>query len=365
MMKYIDEFRDNSLARALARSIANLAEGSPEVTLMEVCGTHTVTVFKHGLKDLIPDNIILLAGPGCPVCVTPTDYIDKAIAYARLEGVTVATFGDLFRVPGSSSSLEKERAKGGDIRIVYSPLDALRFAQENGSRKVIFLGVGFETTAPLVAVSIQEARRRGISNYLVFSAHKVMPPPMEALVSDGELRIDGFLCPGHVSTIIGWGAYRFLSQQYRIPCVVAGFEPLDVLEGIGMLLRQIRHGEIRVENQYRRAVREEGNPKALALMEKVFETSDSEWRGLGIIPGSGLTIRDSYRDYDAEANIEVEVEPASSHPGCICGSVLKGVKTPFDCSLFRRVCTPENPLGACMVSSEGTCSVYYKYSDRA
>ena len=364
-MKFIDEFRDHSLAAALARRIARLAEGSREITLMEVCGTHTVTVFKHGIKDLIPNNIKLLAGPGCPVCVTPTQYIDKAIAYTRLEGVTVATFGDLYRVPGSYSSLEKERARGGNVRIVYSPLDALRLAQENGDKRVIFLGVGFETTAPLIAASIVEAKKRGVRNYLVLSAHKVMPPPMEALVSDGELGIDGFICPGHVSTIIGWGAYRFLSQQYHIPCVVAGFEPLDVLEGIWMLLRQIHSGVARVDNQYRRAVREEGNPKALSLMREVFEMDDSEWRGLGIIPGSGLTISREYRDYDAEANLKVEVEPASSHPGCICGSVLKGVKTPLDCPLFRRVCTPEGPVGACMVSSEGTCSIYYKYSDKA
>jgi len=363
-MRFIDEFRDSSLAGALARRIARLAEGSPEITLMEVCGTHTVTVFKHGIKDLIPDNVKLLAGPGCPVCVTPTHYIDKAIAYARLEGVIVATFGDLFRVPGSSSSLEEERAKGGDVRIVYSPLDALRLAQQSRDKMVIFLGVGFETTAPLVAVSIMEAKRRGIRNYYVLCAHKVMPPPMEALVSDGELRIDGFLCPGHVSTIIGWGAYRFLSQKYHIPCVVAGFEPLDVLEGIWMLLRQIRNGTVQVDNQYRRAVREEGNPKALSLMRDVFEMADSEWRGMGVIPGSGLTISDKYRDYDAETSMEVAVEPLYSPPGCICGSVLRGVKSPLNCPLFRKVCTPESPVGACMVSSEGTCSIYYKYSDQ-
>jgi len=331
---------------------------------MEVCGTHTMSVHRYGLRSLLSSDLKLLSGPGCPVCVTSKGYLDRAIALARMDRMVLATFGDMMRVPGSSSSLEREAAEGAEVRIVYSPLDAVKMASEHPDRYVLFLGIGFETTVPGIAASVLEAARRELANYFVLAAPKVMPPPMRVLASDPELRVDGFLCPGHVSTIIGSEPYRFLGEEYGVPCVIAGFEPLDILQGVSMLVDQIVQGRSDVEIQYRRAVRPEGNPRARAMIEEVFEPADAEWRGLGTIAGSGLRIRDRYRAFDAEQVFEVEVEPTKEHPACLCGQVLKGIKAPTDCRLFGTACTPSNPQGACMVSSEGTCAAYYRYGEQ-
>ena len=348
------------MAEQLAKQIRDRV-GGRTMRLMEVCGTHTMAVARYGLKELLPPEVRLVSGPGCPVCVTPNGYIDHAVALCRVEGVTVVTFGDMMKVPGSSSSLERERADGRDVRVVYSPLDGLRLASEQPERKVVFLGIGFETTVPGVAASILEADRSGVSNFLVLSAHKVMPPAMEALAGDPEIEVDGFLCPGHVSVIIGAEAYRFIAEDYGIPCVVAGFEPLDVLRAVDMLAAQVVDDRAEVEIQYRRAVRPEGNRKAWAFVEQVFERSDAGWRGIGTIEGSGLKIRDRFRRFDAAEMLEVDVEPTVEPKGCICGAVLKGTKTPGACGLFGKRCTPEHPVGACMVSSEGTCAAWFRY----
>ncbi|MFH1006025.1 MAG: hydrogenase formation protein HypD [Candidatus Latescibacterota bacterium] len=359
-MRYVDEFRNPHAAQKLGEKISALANGRP-MRLMEVCGTHTMAVARYGLKGFLPPEVSLVSGPGCPVCVTPNGYIDHAVALCRLDGVTIATFGDMMRVPGSRSSLEQERAEGRDIRVVYSPLDALRFASEHPERRVVFLGIGFETTIPGVAVSVLEADRTGVSNFLVLSAHKVMPPAMSALAWDPELEVDGFLCPGHVSVIIGADAYRAIATDAGIPCVVAGFEPLDVLRAVDMLVAQVVADRAEVQIQYRRAVKPEGNPKARALVEEVFEPTDASWRGIGTIAGSGLRIREQFRRFDAAVMLEVNVPPPDEPKGCICGAILKGVRSPGDCGLFGGRCTPEHPVGACMVSSEGTCAASFRF----
>lgn len=363
MMKYIDEFRDKKVSKRISNKIKNLLDGQDkEITLMEVCGTHTMSIFRAGIKSLLPPNINLLSGPGCPVCVTPNYYLDKAIAYSRLPFVIISTFGDMIKVPGSSSTLEEEKGSGGDIRVVYSPIESIKIAMENKDKSVIFLGVGFETTAPLVASSIIKAKEEGIKNLYVLSGHKLIPPAMIALLKSKELKIDGFICPGHVSTIIGAEPYYQVAEMYKVPSVITGFEPVDILEGILMLVNQIVNGtKSKVEIEYKRAVKKEGNIKALSVMNSVFYINDSEWRGMGIIPDSGHFIRDEFSNFDVEKNIDVEVEETKEHPRCICGDVLRGVKIPTDCSLFKFICNPENPVGPCMVSSEGTCAAYYKY----
>jgi hydrogenase expression/formation protein HypD len=331
------------------------------MTFMEVCGTHTMSIYQYGLRSLLPPQVRLISGPGCPVCVTPNEYVDRSVALCRLPGVIVATFGDMVRVPGSSSSLQEERAKGGDVRIVYSPLDAVALAAANPDRKVVFLGVGFETTAPAIGGSILAARKQGLANYFVLAAHKTMPTPMRVLASDPQLGIDGYLCPAHVSTIIGAEAYRFLPEEFGIPCVVTGFEPVDVMQGVEMLVRQVVEEKSRVEIQYSRVATWGGNRRALDIIAQVFTPFDAPWRGIGIIPGSGLRIADAYAGFDAEQAIMVEVEETREHRGCLCGEILKGKVSPFDCPLFAKACTPEVPVGACMVSSEGTCAAAYKY----
>lgn len=361
-MNYQDEFRDRALVQGYAQRIARLVEGRTDVmTFMEVCGTHTMSIYQYGLRSLLPPQVRLISGPGCPVCVTPNEYLDRAVALCRLPGVIVATFGDMVRVPGSSSSLQEERAMGADVRIVYSPLDAVALAAANPDRKVVFLGVGFETTAPAIGGSILAARKQGLVNYFVLAAHKTMPIPMRVLANDPELGIDGYLCPAHVSTIIGAEAYRFLPEEFGMPCVVTGFEPVDVMQGVEMLVRQVVEGKPRVEIQYSRVATWEGNRKALDVLAQVFTPFDAPWRGIGIIPGSGLRIADAYAAFDAEQEIAVEVEETKEHQGCLCGEILKGKVTPFDCPLFANACTPESPVGACMVSSEGTCAAAYKY----
>ena len=380
-MKYIDEFRNGAVAVELSNKIAGIIKSLGEITIMEVCGSHTMNIYRYGLKKLLPPNVRLLSGPGCPVCVTPVSYIDTAIAMSRNSAhnsnnghnVLITTFGDMMRVPGSSSSLEKEKAKGASVTVVYSTLDALHLAEKHPEKKVVFLAVGFETTAPTIAASVIEAERRGLKNYFVLTAHKVMPPVMKALLKDKELNLDGFLCPAHVSTIIGSKPYEFIARDFHIPCVIAGFEPLDILQGLFMLVEQIVKKESRVEIQYSRVAKPEGNPTALTLLDKVFEPCDTEWRGLGLIPQSGLKLRSRYERFDTLTvfrisdfgfQIDSEIQnPKSTFNGCICGDILRGVKFPTDCKLFKKICNPENPVGACMVSSEGTCAAYYKYGE--
>ncbi len=339
------------------------AEIGRPLTFMEVCGTHTMAAFRSGLRALLPPGVRLLSGPGCPVCVTPNRLIDKAIAISRRPGVVLAAFGDMIRVPGSEDSLERARAEGADIRVVYSAADALDLARALPERSVVFLGIGFETTTPGTAWTVLEAARAGISNFSVLAMHKTIPEAMALLLEDGEVGIDGFLCPGHVSVIIGSRPYEFICRNYHIPCVVAGFEPADMLEAMRMLLEQVRAGRAEVEIQYRRCVHPEGNAAARAAVERVFEPCDAEWRGLGIIPASGLRIRPEFREFDAEFRFpDLELPPPREPAGCICGAVLKGVRTPPDCPLFARACTPTTPVGACMVSSEGACAAYYRFA---
>jgi hydrogenase expression/formation protein HypD len=336
-----------------------------DVRLMEVCGTHTMAAFRSGLRQLLPDRVRLVSGPGCPVCVTDPSYLDAAIDLCGRPGVVIATFGDLVRVPGTDSSLEQERAAGASVRIVYSPSDALVLARECPSKKVVFLGVGFETTAPTVAWAIWRAARDGVQNFFVLCAHKTMPRAMDALLRDKETKIDGFLCPGHVSVITGAQIYRFICERYRIPCVVSGFEAWDILKSAEMLLRQLAEGRAEVENEYSRSVSEHGNVAAQRLMEDVFEPCNAVWRGIGDIAGSGLAIRDKYERFDAAKALGVQFPQARVNPLCACGSVLRGVTSPPECRLFGRPCSPAHPIGPCMVSGEGVCAAYYKYERTA
>ena len=358
-MKYMDEYRDGAVARALSEKIRDIS--TKRVRLMEICGTHTMAIFRHGIRTLLPETIELVSGPGCPVCVTATEEIDRAVKLARTKGVMVTTFGDMIRVPGSASSLQMEQAEGAVVKMVYSTFDALRIASENRDSEVVFLGIGFETTSPTVAAAIQTAQADGNDNFSVLSAHKLLPPAMDALLSGGNVMVDGFICPGHVTTIIGTAPYEKVVEQYHKPCVVTGFEPVDILQGILMLVQQIESDRAGVEIQYARAVSPEGNPGALAIMEKVFEPCDAPWRGLGIIPGSGLAIRDSFAAFDAENRFDLQVPAAKEPPGCLCAEVLQGAATPPECKFFRNACTPATPIGPCMVSSEGTCAAYFKY----
>ena len=314
-MKYIDEFRNPELTKKLIAKISGMvSDYKKDIKLMEVCGTHTVAISRAGLRKLFPPNLKLLSGPGCPVCVTPNNYLDRAIAYCRKNDVIVITFGDMMKVPGSTSSLEKEKSRGADIRVIYSPIDALKIANDNPKKKIIFLGVGFETTSPTIAATIKTAEAGNIKNFLVQSGHKVIPPAMETLLADKEVKVDGFICPGHVSTIIGSIPYEFIPKKYNIPCVIVGFEPLDVVEGVYMLVKQIVEGEkASVQVQYTRSVKREGNPKAVVLMGEVFERENSNWRGLGMISQSGLKIRKEFSAFDAVKNIEVKVEPTKEN----------------------------------------------------
>jgi hydrogenase expression/formation protein HypD len=360
-MKHLSEYRDRALAEKLVAAIHNRSR--TPMRLMEVCGTHTVSIFRHGIRPLLPKTVTLLSGPGCPVCVTATEEIDRAIKLARSPEVMITTFGDLIRVPGSSSSLQKERAEGADVRLVYSTFDALTLAREHPEKKVVFLAIGFETTAPTVAAAVQEAGRLGLKNFYILSAHKLLPPALEALLGSGELNLQGFLYPGHVTTIIGTAAYETVARRYKIPGVVCGFEPVDILESIFLLVRQIEQGRAEVEIQYKRGAAAQGNPKALAVLQEVFRPCEATWRGLGPIPESGLTLRQAYRSWAAEDHFDLQVPLAQEPPGCDCGAVLRGLKMPPECRLFRKTCRPENPIGPCMVSTEGTCAAYYKYQE--
>ena len=361
-MKWIDEFRNPDLAQTLLTQIRERAKGP--IRLMEFCGGHTHAILRFGIRALLPPALEMASGPGCPVCVTSSTDLDCAIAMARIPRVILTTFGDMARVPGNDGSLQSARAEGSDVRIVYSPRDAVRLAQKNPSRPVIFLGVGFETTAPGVAASILEAQEQHLDNYFVYSLHKLTPPAMRAILDAAEVNLSGILGPGHVTTVIGTEPWRSLSTQYRIPMAVAGFEPLDILRAISMLVDQIRQNQVRVDNAYSRSVHEEGNATAQAIMNRVFEVCDAEWRGMGMIPRSGMTPRREYAAFDASRNFETNVTPVAEPAGCRCGEVLRGILLPTRCPLFRRTCNPENPVGPCLVSAEGACAAYYQFGDQ-
>lgn len=332
------------------------------INIMEVCGTHTVAIFKHGIRSLLPEGLRLLSGPGCPVCVTPINDIDKAIALLMLDEVILTTFGDMMRVPGGKKSLAETKAEGADIRIVYSPLDCLKIAQENKDKKVVFFSAGFETTAPSVAATIFEAERLGIKNFYLHSVHKLVPPVLELLLQSDDVRIDGFILPGHVSTIIGSRVYDFISEKYSKPCVITGFGAEDILAGIAMLLKQIAEGRAAVEIQYKSVVTKSGNQKAVQFINEYFESCDSYWRGIGLLPNSGLKLLAKWSHRDAEKVFDINVRDYPEPKGCLCGLVLRGIKIPSECPLFGKVCTPEKPVGACMVSTEGSCAAYYKFT---
>jgi hydrogenase expression/formation protein HypD len=357
-MKYVDEYRKKDLILSVSEELK--AVSKKEIVLMEVCGGHTMAIHRFGLISLLPPSIRLVSGPGCPVCVSSQQFIDSAMAFSRLPDTIITTYGDLIRVPGSLTSLEKERAKGSDIRIIYSVLESLEIACRNPDKKIIFLGIGFETTAPATAAAIIQAKKENISNFFVFSAHKIMPPVMKALVEEG-VKIDGFIAPGHVSAITGISIYNELASVYSLGVVVSGFEPADIMQSVLMLTVQIESCNPKVEVQYNRVVNNEGNRIAQKMLNEVFVLRDDRWRGLGIIPKSGLRISDDYSSYDAEKQFNIEVAESTEPKGCICGQILRGLKTPADCSLFAKKCTPSDPVGACMVSGEGTCATYYKY----
>jgi hydrogenase expression/formation protein HypD len=360
-MKFVDEYRDPTAAKALVAQITELAEGD-SFKFMEVCGGHTHTIYRHGIEHVLPANVELVHGPGCPVCVIPMGRVDDAIAVARVPGVIFTSFGDMMRVPGSRGSLLEAKARGADVRFVYSPLDALRIASENPDKQVVFFAVGFETTAPSTAVTLVRAKQLGVTNFTVFCNHVTIVPPIKAILDSPDLRLDGFLGPGHVSTVVGNRPYRFVTKVYKKPIVVAGFEPLDILASVHMLLSQIREGRCEVENQYSRVVRDEGNPQALALLGEVFELRPHfEWRGLGFISQSALKLNDAYATFDAELRYDMPGIRVADPKACQCGEVLKGVIKPWECKVFGTACTPERPIGTCMVSSEGACAAYYNY----
>ena len=361
-MKFLSEYRDPKLAEQLARAIRKKV--TRPWTIMEICGGQTHTIVKSGLEDLLPTEITLVHGPGCPVCVTPIDLIDKAVAIARRPEVIFCSFGDMLRVPGSSKSLFDVKAEGGDVRIVYSPLDALKLAKSNPTRQVVFFAVGFETTAPANAMAAWQADREGIENFSLLVSHVLVPPAMAALLSSENCVVQGFLAAGHVCTVMGFEEYLPIAERYRVPIVVTGFEPLDLLEGILMTVTQLEEGRHEVENQYARAVRREGNRPAQKTIMEVFEVSPRQWRGLGEIPASGFQLRGRFQKFDANRRYPSSAEPVHESPDCISGLILQGLKKPHECPAFAVKCTPENPLGAPMVSSEGACAAYYHYGRR-
>lgn len=360
-MNYVDAFREPRAGQALVRRLQE-AVAERQVTVMEVCGTHTAAVFRFGLRTLLPPNLKLLSGPGCPVCVTPTRYVDQAVALAERSEFILATFGDMVRVPGSRTTLEHCRAAGAAVRVVYSPREAVALAAESPERNVVFLAVGFETTAPTIAAAILQAERQNRTNFFVLPGNKTMPAALAALATADDLSLDGFLCPGHVSVITGARIYEFLACDHGLPCVVSGFEPLDILYSLDLVVRRVAAGTPGVDIQYSRAVTWEGNVRAQELMEQVFVAVDSEWRGLGVIPGSGLALAPAFQRFDAATRFPVDIEPSRDPPGCLCGGVLRGARTPADCPLFGVRCTPATPVGPCMVSGEGTCAAWFRYA---
>ncbi len=360
-MRFVDEFRDPDLARKLIAEIHALADRP--MAFMEFCGGHTHAIMQNGIRQLMPETVRLLSGPGCPVCVTSQRDIDQAIALSQLPDVVLTTFGDMVRVPGTSLTLQEAAAEGSEVRIVYSPLDAVQLAQENPDKQVVFLGVGFETTAPGVAASVLQASALKLENYAVFSMHKYTPPAMRAILDAGEVRLDGIIGPGHVSAIIGLNGWEFLPREYGMPVVVSGFEPVDILLTVRRLVGQVRNGEAFAENAYNRSVLPEGNRTALQIMDTVFEVGEADWRGFGPIPASGMDVRPEYRQFDARARFSLPDVPSREPPGCRCGEVLRGIIEPPDCPLYAKACTPDRPKGPCMVSDEGACSAFYLYQD--
>jgi hydrogenase expression/formation protein HypD len=359
-INFSEAYRNPEIAQHLAHRIK--AASTRPIRLMEVCGTHTMAIFRHGIRFLLPETISLLSGPGCPVCVTAQADIDAFVALARRDDVAIATFGDLMRVPGSGSSLQKESAAGADVRVVYSPMDAVTLAREIPRKKVVFLGVGFETTAPTIGAAVMMAQQFELDNFFVYSAHKTVPRALVALMANPDVRIDGFILPGHVSVIIGTEAYRPFFDAHKLPCVVTGFEPVDILQSILRLAEMLAQGTPALENGYGRAVSGEGNIQAQQVMAQVFEPCDAPWRGLGVIPGSGLAFRAAFAAFDAVVHFDLQLTETPEPKGCACGDILSGTCVPPQCALFRKVCTPMNPVGPCMVSSEGTCAAYYRYA---
>ena len=361
-MKFVDEFRDPVAARALVAAIEDLASRDEPVAFMEICGGHTHTIYRHGLEHLLPDTVDLVHGPGCPVCVIPMGRVDDAIWLAEQPEVTFTMFGDMMRVPGSTGSLLQAKARGADCRVVYSPLDALRIAVDNPDRQVVFFAVGFETTAPSTAVTLARAKALDIDNFTVFSNHVTIAPPITAILDSPQLRLDGFIGPGHVSTVVGTRIYDFVAADYGKPLVVSGFEPLDVLQSVHMLMTQRAEGRCEIENQYARVVRPDGNRQALRLLDETFQVrAEFEWRGLGAIPGSGLAVHPDYARWDAEVRYDVPGNRAADPKACQCGEVLRGLIKPWECRVFGTACTPQTPIGTCMVSSEGACAAYYTF----
>lgn len=358
-MKYVDEYRNRQLVDGLRSQLHDITR--QPLRIMEVCGTHTMSIFRHGIRQMLPDQITLVSGPGCPVCVTPSGVIDAFVDLATKTDVVIATFGDMLRVPGEHGSLASARANGAQVELVYSPMDALALAEKKTGKLVVFISVGFETTTPTIAATLLEAKRKNVTNFCVIPANKTMPPPLKALLEDPQLALDGLLCPGHVSIITGTSMYDFLAKEYGIACAVTGFEPTDILQGIVELVRQVESGRPEVANCYGRVVSKQGNPKAQKLVDMVFMPVDSEWRGLGIIPGSGLGLREEFHDFDAIKRLRITVAPSVEPKGCRCGEILKGICSPSDCPLFGKRCTPSAPVGPCMVSSEGTCATWHRY----
>jgi hydrogenase expression/formation protein HypD len=358
-MKYIDEFRDPTLARRLLAHIK--ARSTRSVRLMEFCGGHTHAIMRYGLRSMLPATVELRSGPGCPVCVTSNADLDRAIALASVPGLILTTFGDMIRVPGSSQSLQDAKASGGDVRLVYSTLDALQIARDNSTHPVVFLGVGFETTAPTIAAAILQAEREGVGNFSVLSLHKLTPPATRAILDAGDVALQGIIGPGHVTTIIGADAWEFLPVDYGVPAAVAGFEPLDILRAVADLVDMIEDGRPAVANTYARSVTGKGNPTAMELMDRVFEVSAADWRGLGVVPASGLSLRPEFAQFDAARLFDVDPGPTREHKGCLCGDVLRGTIAPPECPLFNTACTPARPIGPCMVSAEGACAAYYQF----
>jgi hydrogenase expression/formation protein HypD len=368
-IRFVDEFRDGRLARKLAVAIAAEADPGRSYSFMEFCGGHTHAIFRYGVQGFLPGNVRMVHGPGCPVCVLPVGRIDAAIALARTPGVTLCTYGDLLRIPGSGRmSLLKAKAEGGDVRMVYSSADAIRIAQQEPAREVVFFAIGFETTTPPTAVAIRQAESLGLRNFSVFCNHVLTPSAIQNILDSPEVRklgivrIDGFIGPAHVSTIIGSAPYEFFAEEYQRPVVIAGFEPLDVMQAIRMLIAQVNQGRAEVENEFSRAVTREGNRKAQALVAEIFELRRAfEWRGLGLVPYSALRIKERYASFDAERRFDVPLLSVPDHKACECAAIVRGVKRPQDCKLFATACTPDNPLGSCMVSAEGACAAHYTY----
>lgn len=345
----------------LVKKISRLADGKRSLRFMEVCGTHTVAIFRSGIRQILPDNVELVSGPGCPVCVTCDEYIDKAIAYARRKNLVIATFGDMLKVPGSRSSLAAVSAEGADVRIVYSPLDAIKLAEENPHKQIIFLAVGFETTAPTAAATVIAARNRGVKNLFMLSAQKLVPPALKLLLNDAAVHVDGFLLPGHVAVVVGAKAFNFLATDFRIPSAIGGFEADEILSALVNLLEQVDSGRATVANEYRSVVTDDGNVAAQKVLAQVYAVADAEWRGMGIIPASGLRMRDEFAEFDIERVEPIEIERVDKKSACRCGDVLRGLINPTQCPLFGRACKPLHAIGPCMVSVEGVCAAWFKY----